>query len=123
MKKQRAMWQRSFELKFRRRYYQEIGGPQGQRIGRGFQYRAEETRSIQEGIQQNLAAQANILQALTEINARYVGTRKCVTEIVNARNEMVGSLVASFYAHEDLLHKAAKGLEFTTNWIQTFTSS
>ena len=63
-------------------------------------------------IQQNLAAQANILQALTEINARYVGTRKIVTEIVNARNEMVGSLVASFYAHEDLLHKAAKGLEF-----------
>jgi len=63
-------------------------------------------------IQQNLAAQANIFQALTEVNARYVETRKTVEEIVNARNEMVGSLVASFCAHEDLLHKAAKGLEF-----------
>ena len=49
---------------------------------------------------------------MTEVNAKYVATRQTVTEMVNARNEMIGSLVASFYAHEDLLHKAAKGLEF-----------
>ena len=66
----------------------------------------EATRKV---IRQNLAAQKNILQAMTEVNAKYAKTRQVVTEMVNARNEMIGSLVASFYAHEDLLHKAAKG--------------
>jgi hypothetical protein len=37
-----------------------------------------------------------------------------VAELINARTELIGSLVASFYAHDDLLTKAAKGLEFYT---------
>ena len=63
-------------------------------------------------LRQNLLAQANIMKALTEVNAKYVNTRRIISELVNSRNEMIGSLVASFYAHEDLLHKATKGLEF-----------
>ena len=63
-------------------------------------------------LRQNLLAQENILKALTEINAKYVNTRRIISDLVKSRNEMIGSLVASFYAHEDLLHKATKGLEF-----------
>ena len=60
----------------------------------------------------NLSAQSNIVKALTEVNAKYVETRRIISDLTNSRNEMIGSLVASFYAHEDLLHKATKGLEF-----------
>ena len=60
----------------------------------------------------NLSAQSNIIKALTEVNAKYVETRRIISDLTNSRNEMIGSLVASFYAHEDLLHKATKGLEF-----------
>ena len=63
-------------------------------------------------LMQNLLAQANIKKALTEVNAKYVDTRRIISELTNSRNEMIGSLVASFYAHEDLLQKATKGLEF-----------
>jgi tyrosine-protein phosphatase non-receptor type 23 len=35
-----------------------------------------------------------------------------VAELINARTELIGSLVASFYAYEDLLTKDSKGLEF-----------
>ena len=43
---------------------------------------------------------------------RYASTRRIVSELINARTELIGSLVASFYAHDDLLQKASKGLEF-----------
>ncbi len=35
-----------------------------------------------------------------------------MAELINARTELIGSLVASFYAYDDLLQKASKGLEF-----------
>ena len=63
-------------------------------------------------IEQNIYAQGNILQAFTECNVTYVETRKIVSELLEARKEMISSLVASFYAFDDLLIKAAKGLEF-----------
>ena len=46
--------------------------------------------------------------------SRYASTRRIVAELINARTELIGSLVASFYAHDDLLTKASKGLEFYT---------
>ena len=63
-------------------------------------------------IQQNLMAQGNILSALTENNANYVETRRIVSDLLRAREEMVNSLVASYHSYDDLLVKAAKGLEF-----------
>ncbi len=33
-------------------------------------------------------------------------------ELLEARKDMINSLVASYHAYDDLLHKAAKGLEF-----------
>ena len=63
-------------------------------------------------MRQNIAAQANILNALTEKNAEYVDTRQKVTEVMRRREDMIGSLVASYHAYEDLLNKTTKGLEF-----------
>ena len=77
-----------------------------------FEIELQKHEQAKKVITQNLLAQANIMKALTEVNAKYVDTRRTISELTNSRNEMIGSLVASFYAHEDLLHKATKGLEF-----------
>lgn len=63
-------------------------------------------------IEQNLAAQDNILKALTEAYARYAGTRKATNEILRKREAMVSALVSSYDAYEDLIAKSSKGLEF-----------
>ena len=77
-----------------------------------FQKEIEKHEAKKRVIQQNLLAQENILQAMTDINAKYVDTRRIVSDLLKAREEMVESLVASYYAYDDLLVKAAKGLEF-----------
>ncbi|CAH1248913.1 PTPN23 [Branchiostoma lanceolatum] len=63
-------------------------------------------------IHQNLAAQDNILKALTEVNAKYAATRKASIEIEQRRQNMVQSLIASYDANEDLLAKCQKGVDF-----------
>ena len=63
-------------------------------------------------LEQNMYAQANILEALTESNAMYADTRRVISDLLSARRELISSLVTSFYAFDDLLVKAAKGLEF-----------
>ena len=63
-------------------------------------------------IEQNLAAQDNILKTLTEAYARYAGTRKATNEIIRKREAMVSALVSSYDAYEDLIAKSSKGLEF-----------
>ena len=49
---------------------------------------------------------------MTERNAEYADARLKVDDIVRAREDMIGSLVASYHAYEDLLTKTTKGLEF-----------
>ncbi|XP_035661632.1 tyrosine-protein phosphatase non-receptor type 23-like isoform X2 [Branchiostoma floridae] len=63
-------------------------------------------------IHQNLAAQDNILKALTEVNAKYAATRKASIETEQRRQNMVQSLIASYDANEDLLAKCQKGVDF-----------
>lgn len=63
-------------------------------------------------IEQNLAAQDNILKALTEAYARYAGTRKATNEILRKREGTVSALISSYDAYEDLIAKSSKGLEF-----------
>ena len=63
-------------------------------------------------IEQNLAAQDNILKALTEACAHYAGTRKATNEILRKREATVSALVSSYDAYEDLIAKSSKGLEF-----------
>ncbi|XP_043273287.1 tyrosine-protein phosphatase non-receptor type 23 isoform X2 [Venturia canescens] len=63
-------------------------------------------------IDQNLAAQENILSALTDAYARTADTRKTVEEILKRRELTISSLITSYDAYEDLLAKSTKGLEF-----------
>ncbi|CAH0393687.1 unnamed protein product [Bemisia tabaci] len=63
-------------------------------------------------IDQNLAAQENILQALSEVYAQFAPTRKRINEVLRKRNTMVSALLSSYEAYEDLLAKSGKGLKF-----------
>ncbi|XP_003700623.2 tyrosine-protein phosphatase non-receptor type protein myopic isoform X1 [Megachile rotundata] len=63
-------------------------------------------------IDQNLAAQDNILAALTDAYAQTANVRKGVEEILKRREHIISSLISSYDAYEDLLAKSSKGLEF-----------
>lgn len=63
-------------------------------------------------IEQNLAAQQNILLALTDAYAKLSGSRKQVVEAFRKRDQIISALIASYDAYEDLLAKANKGIDF-----------
>ncbi|XP_076362169.1 tyrosine-protein phosphatase non-receptor type protein myopic [Tachypleus tridentatus] len=63
-------------------------------------------------LEQNLAAQDNILRALTQAHARYADTRKATEEVLQRRKVFVRSLLNSCEAYDDLLAKSVKGLDF-----------
>lgn len=63
-------------------------------------------------LEQNLAAQGNILKALTDANVQYAPVRKTLTLTEQEWNSMVQSMIASFEAYEDLLKKAEEGRDF-----------
>ncbi|KAK9510379.1 hypothetical protein O3M35_005178 [Rhynocoris fuscipes] len=63
-------------------------------------------------IEQNLAAQDNIIRALTEAYANYAPSRKATTEIMRQRDMMLSALISSYDAYEDLIAKSSKGQEF-----------
>ncbi|XP_014253355.1 tyrosine-protein phosphatase non-receptor type 23 [Cimex lectularius] len=63
-------------------------------------------------IEQNLAAQENIIRALTDAYAKYAPTRKATTEIMRQRDTMLTALISSYDAYEDLLAKSSKGQDF-----------
>ncbi|XP_008551441.1 tyrosine-protein phosphatase non-receptor type 23 [Microplitis demolitor] len=77
-----------------------------------FSEQLEKHQSLINLIDQNLAAQDNILTALTDAYARTVETRKSVEEVMKKRESMISALINSYDAYEDLLAKASKGLEF-----------
>ncbi|XP_038664782.1 tyrosine-protein phosphatase non-receptor type 23 isoform X1 [Scyliorhinus canicula] len=63
-------------------------------------------------IDQNLAAQENILKALTDANVKYAAVRKTLTEAEHKWNMTIQMLVASYEAYEDLMKKSQEGKEF-----------
>lgn len=63
-------------------------------------------------INQNLAAQDNIIKALTEVNVLCATIRKTLSATQQERNSKVQSLVASYEAYEDLVKKAEEGKSF-----------
>ncbi|XP_066531139.1 tyrosine-protein phosphatase non-receptor type 23b [Hoplias malabaricus] len=63
-------------------------------------------------IEQNLAAQDNILKALTEANVQYAAVRKTLTLSEQQWNSSVQCFVASYEAYEDLVKKAEEGRNF-----------
>ncbi|XP_067887544.1 tyrosine-protein phosphatase non-receptor type 23 [Heterodontus francisci] len=63
-------------------------------------------------IDQNLAAQENILKALTDANVKYAAVRKTLAEAEHKWNITIQMLVASYEAYEDLMKKSQEGKEF-----------
>ncbi|XP_011310093.1 tyrosine-protein phosphatase non-receptor type 23 isoform X2 [Fopius arisanus] len=77
-----------------------------------FSEQLEKHQSLVDLIEKNLAAQDNILTALTDAYARTAETRKSVDEILKRRDMTISSLITSYDAYEDLMSKSSKGLEF-----------
>ncbi|XP_065207799.1 tyrosine-protein phosphatase non-receptor type 23-like [Planococcus citri] len=69
-------------------------------------------RSVKNVIEQNLTAQTNILNALTNAYAAYAPIRKATYEIMQQRSAQINALIESFDVSDDVLKKASKGLEF-----------
>uniref|UniRef100_A0A8C9BR15 Tyrosine-protein phosphatase non-receptor type 23 n=1 Tax=Phocoena sinus TaxID=42100 RepID=A0A8C9BR15_PHOSS len=63
-------------------------------------------------LEQNLAAQDNILRALTEANVQYASVRRVLGELDQKWNSTLQTLVASYEAYEDLMKKSQEGKDF-----------
>lgn len=63
-------------------------------------------------IEQNIAAQPNILIALTDTYAACAPTIKSIIDTKHKREQFFTSMIASYDVYEDLLGKSTKGLEF-----------
>lgn len=63
-------------------------------------------------IEQNTAAQENILKAIVNSYAEFSESRKYIQDTINKRNATMSFLVTSYDSCEDILSKAQKGLEF-----------
>ncbi|KAF5269203.1 hypothetical protein FQR65_LT02504 [Abscondita terminalis] len=63
-------------------------------------------------IEQNMAAQDNILKALVDAYARFTETRRYIQDVITKRNTLLMALNNSYDTYDDLLAKANKGLEF-----------
>lgn len=59
-----------------------------------------------------MAAQTNILQALSEANAAYATTRRLTNQVQAQRSDMISSLTASYNAYINILKKAEDAQEF-----------
>ncbi|NXA86100.1 PTN23 phosphatase, partial [Melanocharis versteri] len=66
-------------------------------------------------LDQNLAAQENVLKALTDANVKYAAVRKALAEVEHKWNTTVQTLVASYEAYEDLMKKSQEGKDFYTD--------
>ncbi|KAI5092470.1 tyrosine-protein phosphatase non-receptor type 23 isoform X1, partial [Silurus meridionalis] len=77
-----------------------------------FEEQLKKYEQVKVYIDQNLAAQENILKALTDANVQYATVRKSLTETELKWNSTVQMLVASYEAYEDLMKKSQEGKEF-----------
>ncbi|XP_052000515.1 tyrosine-protein phosphatase non-receptor type 23-like [Xyrauchen texanus] len=77
-----------------------------------FEEQLKKYEQVKVYIDQNLAAQENILKALTEANVQYATVRKGLGETEHKWNTTVQMLVASYEAYEDLMKKSQEGKEF-----------
>ncbi|XP_044752950.1 tyrosine-protein phosphatase non-receptor type 23 isoform X2 [Coccinella septempunctata] len=65
-------------------------------------------------IEQNAAAQDNIIKAFIDAYARFSSTRRYLQGVITKRQSTINSLISSYDSYEDLLSKANKGIEFYT---------
>uniref|UniRef100_A0A3P8WBE2 Tyrosine-protein phosphatase non-receptor type 23 n=1 Tax=Cynoglossus semilaevis TaxID=244447 RepID=A0A3P8WBE2_CYNSE len=79
---------------------------------RVFEDQLKKYEQVKVYIDQNLAAQENILKALTEANVQYALVRKGLSQTEQQWNNTVQGLVGSYEAYEDLMKKSQEGKEF-----------
>lgn len=77
-----------------------------------FEEQLKKYEQVKVYIDQNLAAQENILKALTEANVQYASVRKSLSQTEQQWNSTVQGLVGSYEAYEDLMKKSQEGKEF-----------
>ncbi|KAM4580419.1 tyrosine-protein phosphatase non-receptor type 23 isoform 1-T1 [Odontesthes bonariensis] len=77
-----------------------------------FEEQLKKYEQVKVYIDQNLAAQENILKALTEANVQYASVRKGLSQTEQQWNSTVQGLVGSYEAYEDLMKKSQEGKEF-----------
>ncbi|XP_037532047.1 tyrosine-protein phosphatase non-receptor type 23 [Nematolebias whitei] len=77
-----------------------------------FEEQLKKYEQVKVYIDQNLAAQENILKALTEANVQYASVRKGLNQTEEQWNSTVQGLVGSYEAYEDLMKKSQEGKEF-----------
>ncbi|KAJ8354165.1 hypothetical protein SKAU_G00217320 [Synaphobranchus kaupii] len=77
-----------------------------------FEEQLKKYEQVKVYIDQNMAAQENILKALTEANVQYASVRKGLAETEHKWNSTVQTLVSSYEAYEDLMKKSQEGKEF-----------
>uniref|UniRef100_A0A8C2W4E5 Tyrosine-protein phosphatase non-receptor type 23 n=1 Tax=Chinchilla lanigera TaxID=34839 RepID=A0A8C2W4E5_CHILA len=63
-------------------------------------------------LEQNLAAQDNVLRALTDANVQYAAVRRVLSDLDQKWNSTLQTLVASYEAYEDLMKKSQEGKDF-----------
>ncbi|XP_059058125.1 tyrosine-protein phosphatase non-receptor type 23 [Achroia grisella] len=63
-------------------------------------------------IEQNLAAQENIINKLTSLYASYGDSRRMLSDVLRKREGLINALITSYDAYEELLGKSQKGQEF-----------
>ncbi|GBP56767.1 Tyrosine-protein phosphatase non-receptor type 23, partial [Eumeta japonica] len=63
-------------------------------------------------IEQNLAAQENIMNRLTTLYASYGESRRLLADVSRKRDGLINALVTSYDTYEELLAKSQKGLDF-----------
>ncbi|KAI5640662.1 BRO1-like domain-containing protein [Phthorimaea operculella] len=63
-------------------------------------------------IEQNLAAQENIINKLTSLYAAYGESRRLLSDVLRKRDGLINALITSYDSYEELLGKSQKGLEF-----------
>ncbi|XP_048190700.1 LOW QUALITY PROTEIN: tyrosine-protein phosphatase non-receptor type 23 [Perognathus longimembris pacificus] len=63
-------------------------------------------------LEQNLAAQDNVLRALTEAHEQYAAVRRALGDLDHKWNSTLQTLVASYEAYEDLMKKSQEGKDF-----------
>jgi tyrosine-protein phosphatase non-receptor type 23 len=77
-----------------------------------FQQELQKHQELTNLIEQNVAAQENILKAFVDAYARSMSTRRYLQDVINKRNATVNALITSFDTYEDLVAKANKGIDF-----------
>uniref|UniRef100_A0A8C2XA82 Tyrosine-protein phosphatase non-receptor type 23 n=1 Tax=Cyclopterus lumpus TaxID=8103 RepID=A0A8C2XA82_CYCLU len=77
-----------------------------------FEEQLKKYEQVKVYLDQNLAAQENILKALTEANVQYASVRKGLSQTEQQWNGTVHGLVGSYEAYEDLMKKSQEGKEF-----------